>query len=81
MLMLTRKRGESIDLSVGGQVICVVKVMEFLPGGVVRLGFDADRQLTISRDNIKERKDGNSNDQVDSITEEPTYGTPKNFNR
>lgn len=69
MLMLTRKRGESIDLSVGGQVICVVKVLEFLPGGVVRLGFDADRQLSISRDNIKERKDGHSTSTIDEVAE------------
>jgi carbon storage regulator CsrA len=59
MLILTRKRGECVDLSVGGQVIAVVKVMELLPGGVVRLGFEADQQVSISRDNIKERKDGN----------------------
>lgn len=58
MLILTRKRGESVDLSMGGRVIAVVKVMELLPGGVVRLGFDAETNVTISRDNIKERKDG-----------------------
>ncbi len=55
----TRRRGEFVDLLVGGEVICVVKVLEFMPDGItVRLGFDADRQIDITRDNIKERKDG-----------------------
>jgi carbon storage regulator CsrA len=57
MLMLTRRAGESIDLTdtVTGKVVATVTVLAFLPGGLVRLGFVAPATISILRDNAKER--------------------------
>jgi sRNA-binding carbon storage regulator CsrA len=43
-----------------GAVLVSVMVLELLPGGLVRLGFDADKSVSIVRDNAK-RRDGNGN--------------------
>lgn len=61
MLMLDRKRGESVDLNdrASGRLLCTVKVLEVLPDGSVRLGFNADHAVHIKRDNMRSRKDGN----------------------
>jgi len=66
MLILTRKAGESVDCSRNGVPLLVVKVLALLPNGVVRLGFEADRSVSILRDNaltrIEEQYDENSGD-------------------
>lgn len=56
MLILTRKRGESIDLSEllpsgAERAIATVTVLNILADGVVRLGFIADPAVRIVRDN------------------------------
>lgn len=58
MLMLTRRRGESVDvLDKKGNVVLTVLIAEFLPGNVVRLGFAADpSKYDIFRDNAKHRE-------------------------
>jgi carbon storage regulator CsrA len=56
MLFLIRKVGESVDISRAGQPLVTVKVMGFLPNDQVRLGFDADRSVTIMRDNAINRR-------------------------
>jgi sRNA-binding carbon storage regulator CsrA len=62
--MLTRRRGETVDLKVAGRVIATVKVLEFLPNDQVRLGFDADRTVSIERDNMKQGKgDGHGDEE------------------
>jgi sRNA-binding carbon storage regulator CsrA len=56
MLMLTRRRGESVDIyDKNGNVVVTIHVNEFLPSNVVRLGFAATRDYTILRDNAKTR--------------------------
>lgn len=54
MLFLTRRRGEAVDLTFRetGEVIATVSVVELLPNGVVRLGFNAPAHVKIVRDNI-----------------------------
>lgn len=67
MLILTRKQGESIDLvdKRSGEIIASVMVLAFLPNGIVRLGFDADSNINIIRDDmIKEKESGNQNESV-----------------
>ncbi len=58
MLILTRRKGESIDvLDKQGKVVVTINVMEFLPGNVVRLGLAADpAKYDIFRDNAKHRE-------------------------
>lgn len=55
MLMLERKKGESVDLIDRDThiVLCTVKVLEIMADGNVRLGFQADQKVHIKRDNIK----------------------------
>jgi sRNA-binding carbon storage regulator CsrA len=68
-LFLNRKRGESVFLrdEIRGEIICVVSVSELLPNGVVRLSFDADRAISISRDNmIKGKGERNGDDQSET---------------
>lgn len=63
MLMLTRRRGESVDLIDRDtqRVIATVLVREILPGGSVRLGFEADQTIQFRRDNMKRGEvDGNN---------------------
>jgi sRNA-binding carbon storage regulator CsrA len=70
MLMLTRRKGESVDLCVDGAVIATVKVLELLPDGVVRLGFEADRSVDIRRDNMvktRSREDGYESDENETF--------------
>ena len=59
MLILTRKKGEAVDLSVRatGAPICTVEVLGMLADGSVRLGFRAGDDVTILRDNVKRRND------------------------
>lgn len=59
MLVITRRRGESVDLALRqtGQVWATVKVLELLPNGIVRLGFEADDAIHIRRDNMKGSED------------------------
>lgn len=64
MLMLTRQRGQSVDIIDRStmRVLATVKVLELIPGtpGSVRLGFDADQSIQFKRDNMrKEERDGN----------------------
>jgi carbon storage regulator CsrA len=66
MLILTRRVGESVDLSIEGLPLASVKVIAFLPNNQVRLGFEADRRVTIMRDDANDKrsstdgeKDGN----------------------
>lgn len=57
MLMLTRRRGESVDVyDKKGTVVLTVHVIELLPGNIVRLGFAADTEYKILRDNAKHRE-------------------------
>ena len=56
MLMLTRRKGEAVDIyDKKGNIVVTVQVTEFLPGNVVRLGFAASNEYTILRDNAKSR--------------------------
>jgi carbon storage regulator len=52
MLVLGRHRGEGITLTVDGRRIRV-KVAD-IRGQIVRLGFEADRDVIIHRDEIQE---------------------------
>lgn len=62
-LMVTRRRGEAVDVyDKNGKLAISVKVNELLPGGVVRLEFDADREYTILRDNAVDRRIPGDND-------------------
>lgn len=58
MLILERKQGESVDLTDRrtGKVLATVKIMETLPDGSIRLGFNAGRDVIIMRDNAKQRR-------------------------
>lgn len=73
-LFLNRKRGESVFLrdEVEGNIICIVSVSEILPNGVVRLSFDADKSISISRDNMikgKGERSDESNTERENIGE------------
>jgi carbon storage regulator CsrA len=54
MLVLTRKRGEWIRLSYPGGLE-VRLVVTFIKGGVVRLGFEAPREVAITRPDMVRR--------------------------
>ncbi len=57
MLMLTRRRGEAVDVyDKHGNVVVSIHVTEFLPGNVVRLGIAASKEYNILRDNAKRRE-------------------------
>ena len=62
MLLLTRKKGESIDLVLREteEVIATFQIVEILPNGVVRVGIEADQDIQIRRDNMRSREDGTS---------------------
>lgn len=64
MLMLTRKAGESVDLTdaVTGRKVATVQVLAFLPNDVVRLGFVAPPTITIMRDNAKRRMEADESE-------------------
>lgn len=73
MLILTRRKNEAVDLidRDSGEVLCAVSILELLPNGVVRLGFEADSSVRIVRDNAVQKGDmdnGNSkeNDEADA---------------
>ncbi len=53
MLVLSRKKGEEVVITVGNQVIRVV-VTDIQPGKV-RLGFDADSSVIIHRKEVQEK--------------------------
>lgn len=79
MLMLTRRRGESVDIyDKNGTVVVTISVAEFLPNNVVRLGFDAVSEYTILRDNAKHREKGAAHD-PEQETDGPniSYRKPK----
>ncbi len=59
MLMLTRRRGEAVDLidRASGEVLVTVTVLELLPKGSIRLGFDAKDSIQILRDDARRRDD------------------------
>lgn len=60
-LMLTRRAGEAVDVyDKEKRCVLTVRVHEFLPNGIVRLAFEADRDYTILRDNAKERHGGSA---------------------
>lgn len=65
MLILTRREGDEVTLrdSRTGRTIALIKVVTFLPNGIVRLGIEADPTVSIIRDNM--RKDQYGNDQKD----------------
>jgi sRNA-binding carbon storage regulator CsrA len=81
MLMLTRRRGESVDIyDKNGKVVVTVSVAEFLPNNVIRLGFAASSEYTILRDNAKlrEQKDVVSvQEQRVPTSAEVTYKKPR----
>lgn len=80
MLMLTRRRGESVDVfDKHGNVVITVNVAEFLPNNVVRLGFAAANEYTILRDNAKSREPKAADAQGQDSWEQPTvtYKRPK----
>lgn len=54
MLILSRSAGETIDISYDGVLICTLKVSE-IRGPKVKLGFEADRRVTIHRSEVTER--------------------------
>ena len=59
MLILTRKRGESIIIgNVGDEII--VTIME-VDGGSVRIGVDAPPEISVDREEIRERKNREKN--------------------
>lgn len=62
MLILTRKRGEAVDIidRASGNVLATVTVMQVV-GSVVRLGFEAPRSVQILRDNAINRATENGN--------------------
>lgn len=64
MLILTRKRGEAVDLfdRNSDKLLATVVVLEILSGGAVRLGFDAGQEIHIVRDNARRRDDGQGNE-------------------
>ena len=53
MLILTRKKGEAVTITAGGQTIKVVVTQ--IRDGHVRLGFDAPAEVKIVRDNAKRK--------------------------
>lgn len=59
MLILTRRKGEAVDLidRRSEEVIATVTLLELLPNGNVRLGFDAPEHVRIIRDNAVRRHD------------------------
>jgi sRNA-binding carbon storage regulator CsrA len=65
MLMLTRGKGQAVDITdtTTGAVIARVLVLEVGPGQCVRLGFDAPRHIKILRDNAVKR-DGPRDDRT-----------------
>jgi sRNA-binding carbon storage regulator CsrA len=67
MLMLTRRKGESVDLidSASEEVLATVTVDAFLPNGVIRLGFNARGDIRIVRDNAI-RRHGNGASEEES---------------
>lgn len=69
MLILTRRRGEAVDLLVRatGEPIATVTVLGLMGDGQVRLGFDAPDTVRILRDNAKhtERDEDNGNEESD----------------
>ena len=62
MLVLSRRKGESIVIG-EGRHMAVVTVVE-VTGGRVRLGIDAARDVTIDRHEIHEAKQRNSRPSV-----------------
>jgi sRNA-binding carbon storage regulator CsrA len=57
MLMLTRSKGQAVDItdSRTGEVVCRLVVLETFSDRTVRLGFDAPRHISILRDNAVQR--------------------------
>lgn len=51
MLVLQRKRGESVKIALGGEVVTVT-VVEIRDGEKVRIGFTADRKVEIHREEV-----------------------------
>jgi sRNA-binding carbon storage regulator CsrA len=81
MLMLTRRRGESVDIyDRQGKVVVTVSVAEFLPNNVIRLGFAASSDYTILRDNAKlreQKSDVSAQEQRVPTGAEITYKKPR----
>ncbi|CAB4165117.1 Carbon storage regulator [uncultured Caudovirales phage] len=57
MLILTRKRGESVDLVYENKVLATITVLGLLPSGVVRIGFNALPEIRVKRDNMVSDRD------------------------
>jgi carbon storage regulator CsrA len=55
MLVLSRRDGERIEISKGGQLVCVIEVVR-TKDGQVELGFKADQAVKILRDNAKTKE-------------------------
>ncbi len=67
MLILTRRKGEAVDIidREKGGVLCTVTLLELLPNGTVRIGFDAPEHIRIIRDNaVRRHDDGDEESEV-----------------
>ncbi len=70
MLHLTRRSGESVDLTDNrtGERVGTITLLGIADNGQARIGFDCPAHIRITRDNMK-RRDGNgdsaSEDEVD----------------
>lgn len=57
MLILTRRKGEAVDLIDRDtqEVLATVTFLEHMPDGAIRVGFSALPRIAIVRDNAKDR--------------------------
>lgn len=64
MLILTRRKGESVDMidRDTDTVLATITLLELLPNGTVRLGFEAPDYVRIIRDNAVRREEGNGHE-------------------
>ena len=69
MLVLSRKKGETVIITVGDQRIRVMLVD--IRGDKVRLGFDAPKDVTIHREEIQGEIDA---ERLGEINYDPTIG-------
>lgn len=68
MLVLSRKKGETIDITVGGERI-EVSVVE-IRGDKVRLGVEASKSVAIHRREVQELIDGKTKASIDRLADD-----------
>jgi sRNA-binding carbon storage regulator CsrA len=83
MLIITRRRGEAVDLidRDTDKVVATITVLAFLPNDIVRIGIEAPDFVRIVRDNAIDKGDRTNGNQSKAFNDNAPQGVPTRYYR